>query len=253
MKPLHAVRPLLHVHAENRRHSRGDRLFVFPNDHPPPPHVHVRFQNLAVRLRITDAVPLDAAPDFRLPCAAPPHPPYPAPPDAALAAPVIHTRGAFPGHSLAGFRCRKTQPRGGTTGREKGPAPMAMPDFTLRQLLEAGVHFGHHTRRWNPRMAPLPLRRAQPGPHHRPAADRADARPRPARRARRHRRRRPRAVRRHQARRRRIRRRGRQALRPVLRQPPLARRHADQLEDHHRLDQAPAPDRGPARRRHRAA
>ncbi len=31
---------------------------------------------------------------------------------------------------------------------------MAMPDFTLRQLLEAGVHFGHHTRRWNPRMGP---------------------------------------------------------------------------------------------------
>ncbi len=31
---------------------------------------------------------------------------------------------------------------------------MAMPDFTLRQLLESGVHFGHHTRRWNPRMAP---------------------------------------------------------------------------------------------------
>ncbi len=30
---------------------------------------------------------------------------------------------------------------------------MAMPDFTMRQLLEAGVHFGHHTRRWNPRMA----------------------------------------------------------------------------------------------------
>jgi len=31
---------------------------------------------------------------------------------------------------------------------------MAMPDFTMRQLLEAGVHFGHHTRRWNPAMAP---------------------------------------------------------------------------------------------------
>ena len=28
---------------------------------------------------------------------------------------------------------------------------MAMPDFSMRQLLEAGVHFGHHTRRWNPR------------------------------------------------------------------------------------------------------
>ncbi len=31
---------------------------------------------------------------------------------------------------------------------------MAMPEFTLRQLLEAGVHFGHHTRRWDPRMKP---------------------------------------------------------------------------------------------------
>ena len=58
---------------------------------------------------------------------------------------------------------------------------MAMPEFTLRQLLEAGVHFGHHTRRWNPRDGALPLRRPQPGPHHRPAADRADAGPRAAR------------------------------------------------------------------------
>ena len=31
---------------------------------------------------------------------------------------------------------------------------MALPDFTMRQLLEAGVHFGHTTRRWNPRMGP---------------------------------------------------------------------------------------------------
>ncbi len=31
---------------------------------------------------------------------------------------------------------------------------MAIPTFTMRQLLEAGVHFGHQTRRWNPRMAP---------------------------------------------------------------------------------------------------
>jgi small subunit ribosomal protein S2 len=31
---------------------------------------------------------------------------------------------------------------------------MTMPTFTMRQLLEAGVHFGHHTRRWNPKMAP---------------------------------------------------------------------------------------------------
>ncbi len=31
---------------------------------------------------------------------------------------------------------------------------MALPAFTMRQLLEAGVHFGHSTRRWNPKMAP---------------------------------------------------------------------------------------------------
>ena len=30
---------------------------------------------------------------------------------------------------------------------------MALPDFSLRQLLEAGVHFGHQTQRWNPRMS----------------------------------------------------------------------------------------------------
>ncbi|MCB1379902.1 MAG: 30S ribosomal protein S2, partial [Alphaproteobacteria bacterium] len=27
---------------------------------------------------------------------------------------------------------------------------MAVPEFTMRQLLEAGVHFGHQTHRWNP-------------------------------------------------------------------------------------------------------
>jgi small subunit ribosomal protein S2 len=36
---------------------------------------------------------------------------------------------------------------------EKEPI-MAMPSFSMRQLLEAGVHFGHHTRRWNPKMSP---------------------------------------------------------------------------------------------------
>ena len=32
---------------------------------------------------------------------------------------------------------------------------MAAPAFTMRQLLEAGVHFGHSTRRWNPKMSPF--------------------------------------------------------------------------------------------------
>ncbi|MEJ6398269.1 30S ribosomal protein S2 [Yoonia sp. 208BN28-4] len=30
---------------------------------------------------------------------------------------------------------------------------MALPEFTMRQLLEAGVHFGHQTARWNPKMS----------------------------------------------------------------------------------------------------
>ncbi|MDR0803647.1 MAG: 30S ribosomal protein S2 [Rickettsiales bacterium] len=31
---------------------------------------------------------------------------------------------------------------------------MALPTFTMKQLMEAGAHFGHHTRRWNPQMTP---------------------------------------------------------------------------------------------------
>lgn len=32
---------------------------------------------------------------------------------------------------------------------------MALPEFSMRQLLEAGVHFGHQTARWNPKMGPF--------------------------------------------------------------------------------------------------
>jgi len=32
---------------------------------------------------------------------------------------------------------------------------MALPDISMRQLLEAGVHFGHQTHRWNPKMGPF--------------------------------------------------------------------------------------------------
>jgi small subunit ribosomal protein S2 len=31
---------------------------------------------------------------------------------------------------------------------------MSVPAFNMRELIEAGVHFGHKTKRWNPRMAP---------------------------------------------------------------------------------------------------
>jgi small subunit ribosomal protein S2 len=39
--------------------------------------------------------------------------------------------------------------RGGSTGEWT----MALPDYSMRQLLEAGVHFGHQSHRWNPKMA----------------------------------------------------------------------------------------------------
>lgn len=31
---------------------------------------------------------------------------------------------------------------------------MALPNFSMRDLMQAGVHFGHHPRRWNPKMSP---------------------------------------------------------------------------------------------------
>ena len=31
---------------------------------------------------------------------------------------------------------------------------MTMPNFTMRELLEAGIHFGHQKNRWNPKMEP---------------------------------------------------------------------------------------------------
>lgn len=31
---------------------------------------------------------------------------------------------------------------------------MSLPTFSMRDLMQAGVHFGHHPRRWNPKMAP---------------------------------------------------------------------------------------------------
>jgi len=30
---------------------------------------------------------------------------------------------------------------------------MSLPDYSMRQLLEAGVHFGHQSHRWNPKMS----------------------------------------------------------------------------------------------------
>ena len=119
----------------------------------------------------------------------------------------------------------------------------------MRGLLEVGAHFGHQSHRWNPKMAPyifgtrnnihvIDLAQTVPLLHQalkavsdtvakggrvlfvgtKRQASGAD-------------------------------RRRRQALRAILRQSPLARRHAHQLEDHFRLDPAPARARRAARRR----
>jgi hypothetical protein len=45
---------------------------------------------------------------------------------------------------------------------------------TMREMLEAGVHFGHQTRFWNPKMAPFIFGPAQQDPHHQPGKDPAD-------------------------------------------------------------------------------
>jgi small subunit ribosomal protein S2 len=41
-------------------------------------------------------------------------------------------------------------PAAAQTGKDMA---MALPEFSMRQLLEAGVHYGHQTQRWNPKMA----------------------------------------------------------------------------------------------------
>ena len=52
----------------------------------------------------------------------------------------------------AGWSIRSETPAEAETGKVY---TMALPEFTMRQLLEAGVHFGHQTQRWNPRMGPF--------------------------------------------------------------------------------------------------
>ena len=40
-----------------------------------------------------------------------------------------------------------------TSSEEKPYGGKKMSVISMKQLLEAGVHFGHQTRRWNPKMA----------------------------------------------------------------------------------------------------
>src|SRR5689334_5332866 len=70
---------------------------------------------------------------------------------------MSHRPSTLPGQKRRGS-CRATRPgptRGGKATTQsfstKGAPPMAT-EVGIRELLEAGVHFGHQTRRWNPKM-----------------------------------------------------------------------------------------------------
>ena len=61
---------------------------------------------------------------------------------------IEFTHGANRSVSLCkGYKLENRDRGGITEGGQK------MSIITIKQLLEAGVHFGHHTRRWNPKMA----------------------------------------------------------------------------------------------------
>jgi small subunit ribosomal protein S2 len=115
---------------------------------------------------------------------------------------------------------------------------MAAPVVTMQQLIEAGAHFGHQTHRWNPRMKPYIfgarngvhiLDLSQTVPLIARALDFVAATVQAGRQG---------AVRRHQAPGAGADRRCRPRFGPAFRQPPLAGRHAHQLEDDFELDQA---------------
>src|SRR5215471_6661357 len=65
---------------------------------------------------------------------------------------ISHADGGFDPDNgsgpSGGVFTRRSHVRGGTTGEDV----MALPDYSMRQLLEAGVHFGHQAHRWNPKM-----------------------------------------------------------------------------------------------------
>ena len=46
-------------------------------------------------------------------------------------------------------------PATGPRRNEPNRRSLTVPSVSMRQLLEAGVHFGHQTRRWNPKMRPF--------------------------------------------------------------------------------------------------
>ncbi len=116
--------------------------------------------------------------------------------------PVPHRRGAHtrtvPTGMVPAGRTAHRPPATRSAEERTDRRSRTVPSVSMRQLLEAGVHFGHQTRRWNPEDEALHLRGAQRDPHHRPGPDRPASRRRPRLRPRDRRPRRPGPVRRHQ-------------------------------------------------------
>src|SRR3954453_710638 len=62
---------------------------------------------------------------------------------------ALSVRGSGHGRGMHGRRSNRDMARSdGPDRRTTGMAPVV----TMKQLLESGVHFGHQTRRWNPKM-----------------------------------------------------------------------------------------------------
>ena len=147
-----------------------------------------------------------------------------------------------------------------TTGSQAREAAVTNPrgesemSVTMRQMLEAGVHFGHQTRYWNPKMAPyifghrnkIHIINLEKTLAHLPGRRSSSSRQLAAnqgtilfvgtkRQAR--------EIVREEA----------HALPDAVRRPPLARRHAHQLQDRQAVDQAPEGDGGDVAGRQRRA
>ena len=79
------------------------------------------------------------------------------PPDDFEAERVIHAQGKIvcPGLiDLCAYLREPGQEHKATIASETAAA-LSAPQLTVRELIEAGVHFGHQTHRWNPRMKPF--------------------------------------------------------------------------------------------------
>src|ERR1041385_757808 len=80
---------------------------------------------------------------MRFPCIAPPA--------------SLYSRHLTRGPRLYAVRCCGRPLRSFGALRSAADQPekdiMALPDYSMRQLLEAGVHFGHQAHRWNPKMS----------------------------------------------------------------------------------------------------